>query len=304
VRFTYHRPASLQEAVTLLADTHAGRRPIAYGTDLLVWAKTGVAKPEEVVDLSGLAELQRIESTDVGLVVGAGVPLSELGRQAILCERFPSMAEALNTMGSVQLREGASLGGNVCTASPAGDTGPPLLAYEAVMVIIGPSGSRELPAADFYRGPGKNALGPGEVIEAIRLPWPPDGAVGSYSKGARRAAVDLALVSVAAVAFPDAEAASGVGLRLALGAVAPTPIRVPAAESLVRQRGFPPDASGELAQALAEATRSTARPIDDVRASADYRRELVGVLAARAGARLGSMLGNVRNEGKDSEGTP
>lgn len=276
----------MPEALSLLGEASGGRRPLAYGTDLLVWAKTGVSRPEGVIDLSALEELSRLEATGEGLILGAGRPLAELGRDGAVRARFPALAQALTTMGSVQLREGASLGGNVCTASPAGDTAPPLLVYEAVMVVAGPGGERALPASELYLGPGRTALEPGELLREVRLPWPPDGCVGIFLKGARRAAVDLALVSVAAVAFPDAAAASGLGARFALGAVAPTPIRAPAAEALVRDRGLPADPGEPLARELTAAVRAAAQPIDDARATADYRRELVGVLAARAAAAL------------------
>lgn len=290
MRFQYHRPSTIEEAVALLDEDCENRRVITFGSDLLVWAKTGVRKPEEVVDLTGIEDISEIESDEAGVTIGAGVGLAELGRSELIRERFPALASATTTMGSVQLREGASLGGNVCTASPAGDTGPPLLAYDATMIIAGSCYRRDVAARDFYLGPGKTDLEPGEILAWVKLPWPPQGAVGAFRKGARRAAVDLALVSVAGVAFPDETTESGVGLRLALGAVAPTPVRAAVAEELVSRLGLPDTPSGDLGRKLVDAVREDARPIDDIRASAAYRRDLLGVLTADLAVELAAGL--------------
>jgi CO/xanthine dehydrogenase FAD-binding subunit len=290
VRFHYHRPATLGEALELLAGAGLARRPIAYGSDLLVWTKTGTRRSDDVVDLTGIPDLLRIEEIDGDLVIGAGARLADLGRHPLVRERCPVLAKSVAVMGSVQLREGASLGGNVCTASPAGDTAPALLVSEARMLVTSTKGTRDVATHDFYTGPGTTVVGPGEVLTAVAIPRLPPGAVGTFRKGSRRAAVDLALVSVAGVAFPDAAAPSGVALRLALGAVAPTPVRAVPAEDLVRSAGLPESPDDELGCTFAAATRSAARPIDDVRATAAYRLELVGVLAARVAAELRAAL--------------
>ncbi len=290
VRFDYHRPASIAEAVTLLTDSGSTGRPIGYGSDLLVWTKEQVHQPEAVIDLSGIEVLSIIEPTKDGLRVGACVSLGALGRHEIVQDRFPALAQAVGVMGSVQLREGASIGGNVCTASPAGDSGPPLLCYDATMIVVGRKGERRIPAQDFYIAPRRSALSDDEILVAIEIPNPPDGAVGAYLKGARRAAVDLAVVSVGAVAWRDSSTASGFSLRMALGAVAPTPIRAPQAEAWVTERGLARRSDESAKRALADAARESARPIDDVRASAAYRSILVGELAAKASAQLADAL--------------
>lgn len=290
MRFDYQRPATLSEAIDLLADSASAHRPIAFGSDLLIWAKSAAVRPESVIDLTGLEELRRLAPDESHLFIGAGVTIGELTRSRVLEERFPSLHQATTTMGSVQLREGASVGGNICTASPAGDTGPPLLCYGGVMVVASARGEREVPAERFFVGPGKTALEPDELLLGVKLPWTSQGAVGIYLKGARRAAVDLALVSVAAVAWPAPENPSGVDLRIALGAVAPTAIRAPEAEAIARERGLDEDPTSEISQSLASAVRSAARPINDVRATAAYRLELVGGLAARGASRLGQEL--------------
>lgn len=284
MRFQYERPTTIDEAVAILADRDLRGVPLAYGSDLLVWAKQGSRQPGAVVDLTGIDELCAVEEREGHLAVGAAVRLAALARHASAA-RFPALRAALGTMGSVQLREGASVGGNVCTASPAGDSGPPLLAYGASFVIAGAARRREVPADELYLGPGRSAVEPGEILVEVRIPWPAPGAVGTYRKGARRKAVDLALVSVALVAWPDPSTPSGLDAAMALGAVAPTPVRAPEAEALIRKEGLAVPASR-----IAEAARAAARPIDDVRAPAHYRRSLVGTLAAEAAAELGEAL--------------
>lgn len=296
MRFDYQRPATLSEAIDLLADTASAHRPIAFGSDLLVLAKSAAARPESVIDLSELEELRRLDPEASHLFMGAGVTIGELTRSQVIEDRFPAIYQATATMGSVQLREGASVGGNICTASPAGDTGPPLLCYGGTLVVVSSRGEREVPAERFFVGPGKTALEPDELLIGVKLPWPKQGAVGTYLKGARRAAVDLALVSVAAVAWPASENPSGIESRIALGAVAPTPIRALEAEALVRERGLDEAPESELSRSLADAIRSAARPIDDVRATAAYRLELVGQLAARGASALGRQLKGLAGE--------
>ena len=208
MRFDYERPSTVEQAVALLADRDRRGIPVAFGSDLLVQTKRRAREPGTVVDLTGIDELRALDEQEDGLFLGAALPLGEIGRAPALA-RFPALRAAVATMGSAQLREGASIGGNVCTASPAGDSGPPLLAYEARMVLAGPGGRRDLAAGEFYLGPGRCAVETTEVLVGLRLPWPRPGSVGTDLKGARRRAVDLALVSVAAVAWPSSEMPSG-----------------------------------------------------------------------------------------------
>lgn len=287
--FDYHRPATLDEALSLLDGDSS--QPIGYGSDLIVWTKERVKKPPQaVIDLTGVKELKRIEEGENTLFLGACLSLGDLQRSQTVNERFPALAQAVGTMGSVQLREGASLGGNICTASPAGDSGPPLLCYDATMIVASTAKERRIPADEFYLGPQKTALTQGEILVGVELPWPPAGARGVYLKGARRAAVDLALVSVAAVAWPEPSAPSGIALRLGLGAVAPTPIRATQVEALCRDEGLDSDPLSESSKKIADATRHSVKPIDDARSSAEYRKSLVGELAARACATLARSL--------------
>ncbi len=277
--FLIEQPDTVEEAVRILAERPGAARAVWGGSDLVVEVRDGLSRPEVVVDLTRIRELVEVRETgDGGLSLGAGVPLEHLARRPELAERFGALAEALRAVGSVPLRFGSTLGGNLATASPAADSAPPLLVLEAEVEIAGPGGRRRPALADFFQGPRRTVLGPGEIITRILLPPPPPGARGTYLKFARRRALDLALVSVAALGWPDAEAASGVRFRLAAGAVAPTPLRLPAAEEIL--------AAGRLDEetrtAVRRAVEAAVRPIDDVRAAATYRREMAGTLALRA----------------------
>jgi carbon-monoxide dehydrogenase medium subunit len=181
-------------------------------------------------------------------------------------------------VGSYQLRSRATMGGNLCNASPAADTAPAALVLEAVLVAQGPEGERRIPSREFFKGPGENALGKGELLLAVEIPPPPKGAAGRYLKLGRNAAGDLAIVGVAVLGYPASDSVSGFRFRMALSSVAPTPIRVPEAEKLLAGRAI----NDEAIDAAASAARTAAHPIDDVRASANYRSAMVEVLARRA----------------------
>lgn len=278
MEFTVRQPESVEDAVRLLASLGPRARAVLGGSDVLVAVKDGTEEPEVLVDLTRIAELAAIAEAPGEISIGAGASLDDLRRRPELRDRYEVLAMALATMGSVQLRRGASIGGNVVTASPAADTAPPLLVLEAELSIAGPSRRRRVPIRKFFLGPRKTALEPGEVLVAIHLPRPPDGARSVYLKHARRQAVDLALVSAAAIGWHDGTAPSGHSFRIALGAVAPTPIRVAAAEEVLRESHLDGMAREEVRRAVLDAVR----PIDDVRATAAYRREMAATLALRA----------------------
>jgi carbon-monoxide dehydrogenase medium subunit len=282
VHFQVHRPAALHEALALLAEADQAphRRPLAYGSDVLVWLKTRQTTAQEVVDVSNVEELRLISEDSTGFFLGAALSVADVGRHPVVQKHFPALAQAVHHMGSVQLREGASLGGNICTSSPAGDTAPPLLAYGARFLLANAGGERPVAAADFYRGPGQNSLTAGELLRGVLLPWPATGTGAIFLKAARRAAVDLALASVAVVTWPEPQAPGGIDAALAMGAVAPTPRRAPQAEALLRRHGAALDE--EQQRELAQAVGRDSHPIDDVRATAHYRRTLVGQLAVKA----------------------
>ncbi|MFN3652051.1 MAG: FAD binding domain-containing protein [Armatimonadota bacterium] len=273
--FHYLEPRSIDEAARLLREHGAGARILAGGTDLIVQMETGRRQPETVVYLGRIPELRGIETADGGLRIGAGATLRQVENHPVVRERYPSLSRGCAEVGSVQIRNLATLAGNLCNASPSADTSPALLAYDAAVEITGGSaGSRVVPVGDFWTGPGRTVLEPGELVTAIRLPTAPAGRRDFYTKLAVRKAMDLAMVGVCVALVPDGDRAHDV--RIALGAVAPVCLRAVDAEAAVERGGA---AASDEAAALAEAAVS---PIDDQRASAAYRREMVRVLTARA----------------------
>lgn len=270
--FDYVRARSREEAVDLALRAGAGGRFLAGGTDLLVRIHDRQLRPKVVIDLKGIEGMQAINCCDgEGLVVGAATPLNRLIRDELVRSRYGLLAEAAHTVGSVQIRNRASLGGNISNASPAADTAPALLLYEAEILTWGPSGGRKIPVCEFFKGPGATALGEGEFVFKVRLPILKERSFGVYLKLGRTRAVDLAIVSVAALALEGGE------VRLALGAVAPTPVRVREAEAILRNRK-----DKEAIKEAAAAARRLAAPISDIRASREYRLEMTEVLTARA----------------------
>ena len=277
--FDYIRATTPDEVVRLLQHDRDGVKLLMGGTDLLVRMRDGAICPRVVVDvkhLPGMGELTYDERT--GLIVGAAVTMNRLAGHPAVQAHYPLLAESANTVASYQVRSRATLGGNLSNASPAADTAPAVLLFEAAIVLYGPNGHREMPAAAFFLGPGRTAMQAGEFMTAIRFPPAPNGAVGHYLKLGRNRAGDLAIAGVAVLGFPDHAVASGYRFRVGLASVAPVPLRGQEAEALLSS-----SAPGEKTfTAAAAKAAEAASPIDDVRASAAYRRAMVRNLSLRA----------------------
>jgi carbon-monoxide dehydrogenase medium subunit len=248
------------------------------GTDLFVRMRDGAIRPQIVIDVKHLPGMRDIAYDErQGLTVGAAVTMNQLACHPDVRAHYPLLAEAANSVASYQLRNRATVGGNLCNASPCADAAPATLVLDGQLVLYGPDGERRTPAADFFLGPGQAAMGPDELLLSLHYPIPPPGYKGTYQKLGRNARGDLALVSVAILGFPDDTAPSGVRFRIALGSVAPIPLRVPAAEEILSAQE-----PGEKAFGLAAArAQETASPIDDVRASRAYREAMVHRLTLR-----------------------
>ena len=261
----YYRPETAEDVSTLLQQ-HQGR-PIAGATDLLVQIRGDLIHPPSIVDLNALPELDEITpAADGGVVIGATVRLSRLSSDA-LCARYPILMEGAATVGSVQVRNRATLVGNVCNGSPAADTAPALLVYDARVSIRSSRGRRELPVEAFWRGPGQTALEPGEWVHSITLP-PPDRHGGSYLKLGRTLGMGCAIVGVAAYV-------SSHEVRIGFASVAPTPVRARRVESELGRL------QGELPPRVTQALQDLISPITDLRASEEYRRAMTVVLLER-----------------------
>jgi CO/xanthine dehydrogenase FAD-binding subunit len=268
-------PRTLFEAYALLA---AGpTRPIAGGTDLMVQISGELGPvPERMLDLSRIEALQGIDLTDGGLVVGAATTYTEIRRSALCQDHLPALVEAAATIGAAQIQNRGTLGGNIANASPAGDTLPVLLAADAVVLVGGQRGEREIAAADFFTGYRQIALDPDELILQVRFPLPPGREVRFRKVGTRRAQAISKVVL--ALAWRDLGAAGWADVRVALGSVAAVPIRATATESVLDGSRPTP----QVADLAAETLAGELSPIDDVRSTAEYRR----TVAARVLHRL------------------
>jgi len=245
------------------------------GTDVFVRMRDGFIRPQIAIDVKYLPGMRDVlYVAGAGLTVGAAVTMNQVARHPDVQAHYPLLAEAANSVASYQLRNRATLGGNLCNGSPAADTAPAALVLEGRIVLYGVDGEREVPAGEFFLGPGKTALRPGELMTAIHFPVPPANAVGRYLKLGRNRARDLSIVGVAVLGFPDQTASSGYRFRIGLASVAPLPLRALKAEVILATN--PP---GEETFALAaEKAMGAATPIDDVRASAAYRKAMVRTL--------------------------
>ncbi len=276
-RFQYFEPQSLDEAVSLLGQYGSQASILAGGTDLLVEIKEHLRTPDFVINIKKLAGLNTLHFDPVqGLTIGALVTVREVETNPIVNEKYAGLAQACRELGSIQIRNRATVAGNICHASPSADTLPPLIARDATVKLFGPDGERSLPIGDFFTGPGQTRMGGDEILVEIAVPPPPPRTGNVYIKHGRRQAMELATAGVAITLTLENDRCHQV--RIVLGAVAPTPIRALEAEMILRGS----HRELETIEAAAEAAMNQSRPISDVRSSAAYRREMVRVLASRA----------------------
>ncbi|MCR4441585.1 MAG: xanthine dehydrogenase family protein subunit M [Peptococcaceae bacterium] len=280
-KFKYLQVESLPEAFSILDEYGKSAALLAGGTDLLINIKEGKIMPRAVIPLKRIRALAgRITPENEGLTIGALATLSEVAANETVRARYTALAEAAGKIGSRQVRNWATIGGNICNASPAADTVPALLLFDAEINITGKRGQRAVPAAAFFLGPGKTDLREGEIVESIFLPAPPPECGSCYLKLGRREGVDLAIVGAAALVSRAGE------VRIAVGAAGPTAFRATGAEKLLAGRAGSAEA---LEKALPEVS-GQARPITDIRASREYRLAMVEVLTRRALETAGDRL--------------
>jgi len=277
--FEYVKPESLPEASQFLA-THAGEaRPMMGGTDVFVRMRDGAWCDKYLVDVKCLGGMNALDYSPIdGLVIGAAVSMNRVIAYSAVREHYPVLAEAAESCASYQIRTRATIVGNICNASPAGDTIGACLLLDGVLEIHGLTGMRQESLGAFFLGPGKTRLNPGDIVTALRLPVPPKGMAGKYIKHGRNKISDLAIVGVTAVGYPQASAASGFDIRLALASVAPVPLVVDAVETILSKRKI----DAKSIREAAEASMAACNPIDDVRGSARYRKLMVRNLSAQA----------------------
>lgn len=270
--FAYLRPTTLDQTIAALADPEAKPYLLAGGTDLIVRLRRGHLRPTVVVDTKGVRDLRNeIVSVDGGLRFGARVTMTSIVGDTRVREHFQALVEAASVVGSVQIRNRATLTGNICNASPAADTVPALLIYGAVANVAGPAGSRRVPLADFFTGPGRTVLGRGELLESVDLPLPKAPVGAAFGRITRRRGVDLATINLCGLVSSDGTA------RFAFGAVAPTPF-VSVDESGALAAGGSDQAAR---RAALRRLFARARPITDVRGSLAYRAAMLDVMSDR-----------------------
>jgi CO/xanthine dehydrogenase FAD-binding subunit len=272
----YQSPASIDEAVAALA-TIGGARVLAGGTDLLVQLRSGSASPAAVIDIKNIAGLRTISETAEGFRIGAAVSGAEITDHEALVRAWPGVTEAAGLIGSTQVQGRASLGGNVCNASPAADTTPALIAARAVAEIIGPGGRRSIPVEQIATGPGKTSLASGEIVVSFLLPKRPARSADAYLRLIPRTEMDIA-VAGAGVSLTLNEDGTIADARVGIGAVAPTALVLDGAPGILVGTKL----EDAVLEKLAQMAGAAARPIDDKRGTIDYRRKVVGVLAKRA----------------------
>lgn len=275
--FEYSVPTSVEEAVRLLAADADGARVLVGGTDLLIQLRAGTRRLRRVVDVKRIAELTALAcDATTGLRLGAAVPCWRLAEDRLAARLYPGLVEAASLIGSTQIQSRATIGGNLCNGSPAADTTPALIALDAQAVIDGPAGRRTVPVAAFVTAPGRTVLAAGELLVELRVAPPKARSSDAYQRFIPRNEMDIAVVGVGA-AIRLGTGGECTAARIALGAVGPTPILAEAAGAvLVGERLDAP----AIARA-ADAAMLAARPITDMRAPAEFRREIVGVLTKR-----------------------
>jgi CO/xanthine dehydrogenase FAD-binding subunit len=275
----YEAPRSVADAVRLMQADPAAH-VLAGGTDLLVQFRAGVRQPSAFIDVKYIPELITIAERGDSIRIGASVAAAAITEHSGLHQLWPGLVEAAHLIGSTQIQGRASLGGNLCNASPAADSTSALIVNRAECVIAGPSGERRVPVEEFCTGPGRTVLQHGDILVAIDLPRPAAGTGDAYLRLIPRSEMDIAIAG-AAVSVTVDTAGVCTAARVAVAAVAPTALLVPAAAAALVGSRLDADALGRAA----DAARAVARPIDDKRGTVAYRRQVVGVLVKRAAAK-------------------
>lgn len=270
--FEYQRPKSLREASVFLGEGGSGAHILNGGTDLIIRMRERLTLPSLVVDIKDIPDLNKVEySSEKGLFIGACVNLNILGNHPEVMAHYPALSRAALSVGSLQVRNRATCAGNLCNASPLADTATPLLAAEALILIYGPEGEKEVPIHEFFIHVRKTCLKPGEIVWGIRVPAPEPKDAAVFMKLSRRKEVDLSTVC-------STVARTSTGWRIAYGAVAPTPVRTRKTEALLESGPLTPAMIGEAVKLIA----TEVSPIADNRSSREYRLDMVQLLLKRS----------------------
>jgi carbon-monoxide dehydrogenase medium subunit len=276
--FYYLKPKTVKEACALLLQHKGEARVIAGGTDLKVMMKNWGIMPGYLVSLETIADLKYITQDGDVVKIGALSTMAEVANSPVIQKKFPMLVEAAGEMGSPQIRNAATVAGNICRAAPSADTATPLIALTARAKITSASGERTIDLEKFFAGPGETILKNGEILTEIQIPVPAPNSSGTYLRMTVREALAIAIVGVAALVTLDAKKNTITDARIVLGAIAPTPIRATKAEDLLKGQ----TADINLIEKVAQAASEAAKPISDIRGTAEYRQEMVKVLTNQA----------------------
>lgn len=274
--FDYEAPRSLDEAVGLLTKT-ATAKPLAGGTDLIDHVRTGRLEPDLLVDIKKIDELNILEASATGLRIGAAVPCYKIYGDENIRSHYSAMTDSCSIIGGIQIQSRASIGGNLCNSGPAADSTPSMIVLGGICVIAGPNGRREAPIADFCTAPGKNRLQPGELLVEVKFPARPQHSASAYQRFIPRNEMDIAVVGVGVALELDESHSTFVSAQIGLGAVGPIPINATAAATALI--GQP--VNDQTITKAAEAAKSIASPIDDMRGTKEFRTHITGVLVQR-----------------------
>jgi len=276
--FGYFEPSTLSEAIFLLGRYDSSAKILSGGTDLLVGMKEKGLSPECLINIKGVPNLSYIKYNErEGLKIGALTTIREIEKSNLINKKFSVLTQAAEVLGSVQVRNRATIGGNLCNAAPSAEMVPGLLVLDAEVKITGKKGERVLPLEKFFLGPGLTVLGK-EILTEIRVPSPHPNTKEVYIKHGRRKAMNIAVVGVAVAAILSGDKKEFKNIKIALGAVAPTPVRAHKAEEILRRKKIEVDLIEKAAQIASEEVR----PISDIRSSDWYRKEMIKVLVRRA----------------------
>jgi xanthine dehydrogenase iron-sulfur cluster and FAD-binding subunit A len=282
-KFAYYQPQTLQEAFGLMDKLKGRARYVAGGTDVIVRLKQKTIEPQALISLTRIEALKGI-THDGGVSLGSMTLFRDLEREHTIARHYPALAQAVRVLANPQVRNVATVGGNLCNSAPSADSAPPLMVMEARLIMEGPDGLREVPIDEFFTGPGENSMGPSEILREIRIPEKAAGTGMAFLK-IGRVAQDIAVANAAALVVMDGKMCRK--CRLVSGAVAPIPLRLTSTEALLEGKEIDQD----LLDSISQMVEQEVKPITDVRSTEEYRRAVSGVLVKRA---LQAALENVR----------
>ena len=289
--FQYLAPHKLDEAAILMAEHAGSAQLLAGGTDLLIFMRDGRKSPDVIIDAKKIPELTRVQLDADQLTIGAAVSCRTIWEHPEIAERFPALTDAATLIGGIQIQGRATFGGNLCNAAPSADTVPPVIVYGTIAHIISARGNRDVPVEEICTGPGRTSLAPDEILVSLSIPAPPANSGAAFLRFIPRNEMDIAVANAAARVDLDEAGTTFKSARIAIGAVAPTPLFVEAAGAALSGKPV----NDKSISAAARIARDASTPINDMRGTIEHRKQLVEVLTTRA---LRRAIARARKEDK------